>query len=63
MSVNAADTLDWSPSGISCAEDDDGCGRFVPSSSCSDVSAASDIKGDWCILSSAHSAWFYGTDN
>ena len=46
-----ADTLDWSPSGISCAEDDDrdgggaviGNGRFIPSSS--DVSVASDVKG------------------
>ena len=49
MSVDA-DTLDWSPSGISCAEDDDdggggviGNGRFIPSSS--DVSVASDVKG------------------
>ena len=49
MSVDA-DTLDWSPSGISCAEDDDGDGggvigngRFIPSSS--DVSVASDVKG------------------
>ena len=48
MSVDA-DTLDWSPSGISCAEDDDGGGgvigngRFIPSSS--DVSVSSDVKG------------------
>ena len=51
MSLDA-DTLDWSPSGISCAEeeeDDDGygningIGRFVPSSS--DISIASDVKG------------------
>ena len=47
MSVDA-DTLDWSPSGISCAEDDDpggviGNGRFIPSSS--DVSVSSDVKG------------------
>lgn len=49
MSLDA-DTLDWSPSGISCAEDDDddgvinGNGRFVPSSS--DISVASDVKGN-----------------
>ena len=49
MSLDA-DTLDWSPSGISCAEEEEeddgyinGIGRFVPSSS--DISIASDVKG------------------
>ena len=55
MSVDA-DTLDWSPSGISCAEDEDGegggvigNGRFIPSSS--DVSVASDVRGQcqWSV--------------